>query len=119
MLCDECGTAEASILIGQAGALPSRLRLCAACAARRGVSGSGGALRIDLDALFVAADPAPGAPARSCPGCGLGFDQFRREGRFGCPACVAAFAEAVPSLGKRPAYARGRDGRDGLRGSFR
>ncbi|MBP7095184.1 MAG: hypothetical protein KBC36_03730 [Spirochaetia bacterium] len=116
MRCDDCGTDEASILIAQAGAPPSRLRLCAACAARRGVSGTGGVLRIDLDALFVAADPAPGASARSCPGCGLGFDEFRREGRFGCPLCVAAFAETLPSLVKRPAFVRGRDG---LRGSAR
>jgi protein arginine kinase activator len=110
MRCDDCGTAEATILIGQAGSLSSRIRLCAACASRRGVSGSGGVLRIDLDALFAAAGPDPAASSRTCPACGLSYEEFRREGRFGCPACVPAFASAHPPLAKRSAFAAGSGG---------
>ena len=36
-----------------------------------------------------------------CPQCGMTFDDFNRNGRFGCDECYTAFASEIAPLVKR------------------
>lgn len=57
------------------------MHLCTHCLSRTGMHLLGG-----WRLLPVGEMPAP------CPQCGLGWGDFARSGRYGCPHCAAAFA---------------------------
>lgn len=106
MICDLCKKREAVVYITKIeNGKRSEIHLCAHCARKQGELGS---LRdfniIDNDFFRKMAYPAyegDTETAPACTVCGLTYDEFNREGKFGCPACYEAFKEEVPPLMRR------------------
>ena len=69
-----------------------KVDLCEACAQAKGVTDPSGFSLADL-LLKASLNPEPAAEGK-CPVCGMGPQDFKKTGRFGCPACYGHF----PSL---------------------
>ncbi|MEA3328678.1 MAG: UvrB/UvrC motif-containing protein [Candidatus Omnitrophota bacterium] len=105
MLCDICGKKEASVHITEIiDNKMTELHLCEECAHKKEASIEhpfsladllGGLT--DLDAIL---EPTKVAQ-KKCPGCGLGYSDFKKMGRFGCSQCYQTFKEALEPLLKR------------------
>jgi len=95
MVCQNCGTREASVLVQTVmNNHVKKAALCAPCA-------EGLHAKAELDAL-AAAIGTLGArvrhqPAR-CPNCRTSFANFKESGRFGCPSCYEHFLPQVKDL---------------------
>jgi protein arginine kinase activator len=99
MLCQDCKKREAQVKWTQiVNNEKTTLALCTECAAARGFHSP------LEDAPFPLAEilsslktnmPKIGGPEQleelTCPNCGLTFDEFTRQGRFGCGECYKAF----------------------------
>ena len=77
--------------------------LCDGCARAKGVVGESAppaAAPLDLQALvqLVVGQNAADAGALKCEACGLKYQQFRADGRLGCPHDYDAFAAALAPL---------------------
>ena len=99
MLCQDCSKHEAHVQITQiVNNEKTTLSLCKECAAARGFHSPLENAPFPLaEILSGLAESLPQASAArpedllSCPGCGLKFDEFARQGRFGCGDCYKAF----------------------------
>jgi protein arginine kinase activator len=99
MLCQDCRKHEAHVQITQiVNNEKTTLSLCKECAAARGFHSPLENAPFPLaEILSGLAESLPQASAArpedllSCPGCGLKFDEFARQGRFGCGDCYKAF----------------------------
>lgn len=107
MKCQKC-RAEATVHLSEKvdGAV-RETHLCAACARSIGAVAAAGSAAPGLDLVLhklIAAhvDDLVGELARkTCPHCGLGYMEFRVEGRLGCPADYDCFeAGLTPLLAK-------------------
>lgn len=124
MLCQDCNKREAQVNFTQIkNNVQSTLSLCNECAAARG-------FHSPLDNIpFPLADILSGLAANlpmqkqiaqeesiSCSNCGLTFDEFTRQGRFGCGECYTAFRSRLEMImrkihgasmhrGKTPSFA--------------
>lgn len=90
MICQVCHEREARFERGRG---PNRIRLCLRCLTRSGLQ--------HLDGWKLAREEGS---APRCPSCQLGWNDFARRARYGCPACRAAFAprlEAWLAAGER------------------
>lgn len=67
-----------------------KVDLCEACAQAKGVTDPSGFSLADL-LLKASLNPEPKAEAQ-CEACGFTQQDFKKSGRFGCPACYEAFA---------------------------
>ncbi len=67
-----------------------KVDLCEACAQAKGVTDPSGFSLADL-LLKASLNPEPKAEAQ-CEVCGFTQQDFKKSGRFGCPACYEAFA---------------------------
>lgn len=107
MQCEQCGTREAVVHLTQiAEDQVTVVHLCEKCAADRGfdtgVAASQTPLGGFLATLSSLAEPAPGDENTDrCPGCGAGFDDFRKSGRLGCAACYVTFSGPLRELMRR------------------
>lgn len=79
MICQICHETEARFERGRGS---DRIRLCLNCLTRSGLQ--------HLDGWRLAQEEGSGP---RCPTCRLGWNDFARRGRYGCPDCRAAFAE--------------------------
>jgi protein arginine kinase activator len=88
------------------------LHLCEQCARKNNLIPDQATPHVDLKALLgLLLGPLPQAPgqpqpaadpaALTCPTCGLKYEQFRAEGRLGCPDDYAAFQTALEPLLER------------------
>jgi protein arginine kinase activator len=99
MLCQDCKKREARVQITQiVNNEKTTLSLCKKCAAARGFHSPLENAPFPLaDILSGLADSLPkrkdaaGEDSLSCPECGLTFEAFARQGRFGCGECYKAF----------------------------
>ncbi len=93
MVCQSCGTREATTLIQSVvGNHFTKAALCSTCAA--GVAPEAG-----LDALAAAlAALRARAHQTRCPTCRGSFTGFKESGRFGCPNCYEHFLPQVKDL---------------------
>jgi protein arginine kinase activator len=73
-----------------------KVDLCEACAQAKGVTDPGGFSLADL-LLKASLNPEPAGELR-CEACGLTQQDFKKTGRFGCPACYQAFANALDPI---------------------
>lgn len=99
MLCQDCNKREAHVQITQiVNNDKTMLSLCKDCAAARGFHSPLENAPFPLaEILSGLAHSLPNAGAQtpvstvSCPNCGLAFDDFARQGRFGCGECYKTF----------------------------
>lgn len=71
-----------------------KVDLCEACAQAKGVTDPAGFSLADL-LLKASLNPEPKAEALQCEACGFTQQDFKKSGRFGCPACFDAFAATL------------------------
>jgi protein arginine kinase activator len=71
--------------------------LCEECAQKKGVTNPGG---FSLADLLLKAAPGPEAAGSGvrCEQCGFTQGDFKKHGRFGCPACYDAFKGMLEPL---------------------
>jgi len=99
MLCQDCNKREARVQITQiVNNDKTTLSLCKKCAAARGFHSPLENAPFPLaEILSGLADSLPKRPeskpeeSLSCPKCGLTFEEFAHQGRFGCGECYKAF----------------------------
>lgn len=83
--------------------------LCESCAQKAGLTASSMSLPEALAKLTLQPDAdatqrrtrSPRPKIVACPGCGLTFDQFRKSGLLGCPACYKAMEAMLLPLIER------------------
>lgn len=101
MLCELCKTTEATVHLTQVveGSI-KKLHLCEQCAQGSGFDVQGPISITDI--LLGMGGKREDAPVpsveRSCPRCHMRRTDFKKAGRFGCPACYETFAEDLPPL---------------------
>ncbi len=102
MLCEICGKKRATvhvteILSGKA----TEVHLCENCAKKKGMVGTQSFGITDLLTGLMDLGIEVGErekTLKSCPGCGMTVNDFRKTGRFGCARCYETFRVALMPL---------------------
>ena len=87
--CDLCAKPATVHLTQIVNSKIHKVDLCEACAQAKGVTDPSGFSLADL-LLKASLNPEPGGEVR-CESCGFTAQDFRKTGRFGCPACYGHF----------------------------
>lgn len=101
MLCAICKQREARIYLTQiVGDQIQKVDLCEQCARAKGLMDSNGYALAELLMGMTEPEPQPEPPRKKpaepkCAQCGMGLSEFKKLGRFGCPACYDAFKDAL------------------------
>src|ERR1043165_7894142 len=74
-----------------------KVDLCEACAQEKGVTDPSGFSLADL-LLKASLNPEPSGAGMRCEQCGFTQNDFKKHGRFGCPACYDAFKGLVEPM---------------------
>jgi protein arginine kinase activator len=74
-----------------------KVDLCEQCAQAKGVTDPSGFSLADL-LLKASLNPEPAAPAVRCEQCGFTQADFKKLGRFGCPACYDVFNPLIEPM---------------------
>lgn len=106
MLCQDCKKREAQVHLTQiVNNEKLSLSLCKECAAARGFHSPLDNVPFPLaEILSGLADNVKPSGSKSpadditCPSCGQTFEQFTRQGRFGCGECYSAFRPRLESI---------------------
>ena len=114
MKCQFCSNEATVHLTKIVKATPRKqeVHLCEKCARERNLIPDQATPHVDLKALLgLLLGPLPPQPAGkpraveppalTCPTCGLKYEQFRAEGRLGCPDDYVAFQSALEPLLER------------------
>jgi protein arginine kinase activator len=97
--CDLCGKPATVHLTQIVNNKIHKVDLCEECAQAKGVTDPSGFSLADL-LLKASLNPEPPADGVRCEQCGFTQADFKKQGRFGCPACYEAFKEVLaPMLG--------------------
>lgn len=100
MLCDICKKREAKIFYTEIKNGEKREQhLCEECAAEHTPSFLINKASI-LSGLLLGASEIPKEPKKEvvCPVCGLSYEEFLKQGRFGCAECYHTFKPALQKL---------------------
>ncbi len=93
MVCQNCGTRQATVIIQTVtNNQLAKAALCATCAGQFEPAAVLDAMMTALAALRTRAQPS------RCPTCRISFSAFRETGRFGCPNCYEHFLVQVKDL---------------------
>ena len=96
--CDLCSKSATVHLTQIVNNKIHKVDLCEACAQAKGVTDPNGFSLADL-LLKASLNPEPAAPAAMrCETCGFTQQDFKKTGRFGCPACYQAFVEVIDPM---------------------
>ena len=106
MICQDCNKREAQVKFTQiVNNQKTTLALCTECAAARGfhspLEKAPFPLAEILSGLAAANPTMDDTMIREdlvCPGCGLTFQDFARQGRFGCGECYSAFRTRLEAI---------------------
>lgn len=103
MLCEICGKKEASVHITEIiNKKTIEMHICQDCAQERGVMDEQPFSISDLLASFMDFDDEfaikEKEETRTCPQCGMTFEDFKKIGRFGCARCYETFKDAILPL---------------------
>ncbi len=102
MLCEECQKNEATVVITvTAGSEVNTRHLCADCMKKMELRFAQGDVQGFLTSLLSILSNEPKAPALTCSGCGLTYQEFQRTGKLGCAQCYKDFAEQLRPLLQR------------------
>lgn len=109
MLCELCKQTQATVHLTEiVNEQMTELHLCEVCANQKGTQVESHFGLADLlsglaDFNKPAEAEAGGEPAvaKSCPTCGMTYEDFRKVGRLGCADCYGAFKRSLGSLLKR------------------
>jgi protein arginine kinase activator len=74
-----------------------KVDLCESCAQAKGVTDPSGFSLADL-LLKASLNPEPPAAGVRCESCGFTQGDFKKHGRFGCPACYETFRGIVEPM---------------------
>ena len=97
--CDLCGKPATVHLTQIVNNKIHKVDLCEECAQAKGVTDPSGFSLADL-LLKASLNPEPQAEVVRCEQCGATQADFKKLGRFGCPACYDAFKQIIePMLG--------------------
>lgn len=97
--CDLCGKPATVHLTQIVNNKVHKVDLCEECAQTKGVTDPSGFSLADL-LLKASLNPEPSGEGVRCEQCGFTQADFKKQGRFGCPACYEAFKELIaPMLG--------------------
>jgi protein arginine kinase activator len=88
--CDLCGKPATVHLTQIINNKIHKVDLCEECAQAKGVTDPSGFSLADL-LLKASLNPEPSADLVRCGQCGFTQADFKKQGRFGCPACYDAF----------------------------
>lgn len=106
MICQDCKKREAQVHLTQiVNNEKTTLSLCHECADVRGFHSPLDNMPFPLAEILsgLTADmknlwPKGKVDDRKCPDCGMTFDEFTRQGRFGCGACYGAFRSSLEQI---------------------
>ena len=107
MLCHDCKKRESQVHLTQiVNNEKTSVSLCKECAAARGFHSPLENVPFPLAEILsgmaanlqVKQEDTEEREEIICPQCGLSFDQFTRQGRFGCGACYGAFRHALEPI---------------------
>jgi protein arginine kinase activator len=97
--CDLCGKPATVHLTQIINNKIHKVDLCEECAQAKGVTDPSGFSLADL-LLKASLNPEPAGELIRCEQCGFTQADFKKQGRFGCPACYEAFRSVLePMLG--------------------
>ncbi|RFC47605.1 MAG: protein arginine kinase activator [Verrucomicrobia bacterium] len=74
-----------------------KVDLCEECAQAKGVTDPSGFSLADL-LLKASLNPEPAATGMRCEQCGFTQNDFKKQGRFGCPACYDTFSAIIEPM---------------------
>ena len=99
MLCEDCKKNQATVVITvTAGGEVTTRHLCAGCMKKMENSFAQGDVQGFLSSLLAMLTSEPKAPAKTCSGCGLSYDEFQHTGKLGCAHCYQDFSEELRPL---------------------
>jgi len=110
MKCDACKTKEATVHLTEIiNNKVTKLHLCEECAREKSHEMEEHFGLADLlSGLTELVPPPPSGEKKrapevtvKCPSCGFTFQNFRKMGRLGCPACYGTFEEQLSPLLKK------------------
>lgn len=126
MLCQNCGKNEANIKYTQiVNGIKKQMTLCDKCAKELGIEDLDFNMPIHfssfLDDMFDVNDFIPNlignntSIAQKCEKCGMTYEDFLKEGKFGCNECYNTFSNKIDALLKN---IQGTNRHVGRRGKF-
>ena len=108
MICNLCGTQEASIHLTEiVNNQMIEIHLCEVCAQEKGTDFKTHFNLTDLLAGLATEAGKTSKPAEKqrlagkCPECGITYEEFGKSGRLGCATCYEAFGKMLLPLIKR------------------
>lgn len=107
MKCELCGKRESAIHVQQViGNESIDMHICEVCAHEKGISKKSDKIELSLSQLLTGLLDLKGGKksetnVSECPTCGLKAEDFKKEGRLGCPDCYISFAADIRSVHKR------------------
>ena len=105
MVCELCKQSQATVHLTEiVNDQMTELHLCEACANQKGAQVESHFGLSDLLsglADFSKTQEPEEVSTKSCPNCGMTYDDFRKVGRLGCSECYPTFKRSLGSLLKR------------------
>ena len=99
MLCEDCNKREANVKIHQiVNNEKKSLHLCKECAAARGFHSPLDNIPFPLAEILSTMAADMQESKITCRTCGLSFDAFTRQGRFGCGDCYRTFRHDLEQM---------------------
>lgn len=99
MLCEECGQAQATVVITVLvnGETATR-HLCTGCVSKIQNSIQQGDIQSFLSSLMSSISQQQQTPKLTCRRCHLTYEEFQKTGRLGCAYCYEEFREQLKPL---------------------
>ena len=106
MICDACKQQQATVHLTEiVNEQMTELHLCEACANQKGAQVESHFGLSDLMAGLAdvgkVQEVEEETATKTCPGCGMTYEDFRKVGRLGCAECYVTFRRSLLGLLKR------------------
>jgi len=102
MLCERCKKNEASIHLSEViKDMKSEIHLCEACANEVGLNAKISDFSISIPEMLTflnVDDITDYKDDKFCTVCGFGFNDYKKDGKLGCPRCYNSMSEFITSV---------------------